>query len=161
MRSSDAEITLALPDLLGEPPARLSPQEMEIVKRMRERAETNLEALLELLRHAELGASRKKIPLRSVLMLLKRKRKITVNIVDPETGGKIRMSFSLPTALFQLLRERPIGRLLYGDSQALAQESGVSATLIRKLKKDLVVVKIVLAFKGVAAEEKSLLDFAS
>ena len=91
---------------------------------------------------------------KSLLLLLGRRRKVGLNLVDPDSRGKIRMSFSLPVALFRYLCEHPMGVVLNADSETLAREVGYPRVLIERLKKDLTIVKIVLAYQGVAAGEE-------
>ena len=156
------EINLVLPDLLGEPPReRLSAGELRIVASMRHRASTNVDALLELLREADLEGSRDGMLFKSLLLLLGRRRKVGLNLVDPDSRGKIRMSFSLPVALFRYLCEHPMGVVLNADSETLALEVGVPRVLIERLKKDLTIVKIVLAYQGVAAGERRLFELGN
>jgi hypothetical protein len=151
-------VKLVLPDLLGPMPlAQLSIQEAEFVRSIVTSANSSIEVFVQLLERAQLDASRGGYLFKKLGLFLRRRKSVIIRVCDFQRSF-FDMNFSFPVALYNELMHTPINDLLNCSTSSISEKVGVPEVFVSRLKDDLAVFKIVLAYSGKYSETLRLID---
>ena len=147
---------ISLPDLRKNPPHNvLTEKELDILQKARRGSTNNIGIFSNLLKYAELDASKEKMSLKNIPSLFCKRKSITFNIYDKETKVILGMNFSFPSRFINLILKTPISKLLSLEGK----EIGIPQLFYNRLKKDLTVFKIIASVNGKYSGPFCLNDF--